>query len=204
MATARRIGARAHQRARERAVPSLLYALVRVLVVPIIRVWFRLHVFGAENVPPSGGVIIAPNHKSFLDPFFVGAATRRRVRYMAKIEMFRGPLRPLLVRLGAFPVRRGEADGEALQTASEILRQGGAVVVFPEGTRVDEPDALGAPHHGAARLALATGAPIVPTAVVGTAGLWLGPIPKPRRRTSGRMYRCRLRGCLILLTPSWA
>ena len=173
--------AKAHQRARRRADPGALYAAVRVVVVPFLRLWFRLHVSGAENVPASGGVIIAPNHKSLLDPFFVGAAAHRRVRYMAKIEIFKGPFGPLLVRLGAFPVRRGEADAEALTTAKEILRRGGAVVVFPEGTRVDQADALGAPHHGAARLALETGAPIVPAAVVGTAGLWFGPILKPRR-----------------------
>ena len=78
-------------------------------------------------------------------------------------------------------MRRGEADADALETARAILGDGGVVVVFPEGTRVDEPDALGSPHHGAGRLARETGAPIVPTAILGTSHLWLGPIPKPRR-----------------------
>ncbi len=158
----------------------MLYALARALLSPL-RVWFRLRVRGAENIPVEGAAILAPNHKSFMDAFLIGLATRRHVRFMAKVEIFRGPLGWLLVRLGAFPVRRGDADADSLQTARSILARNGLVVVFPEGTRVDEPDALGAPHHGAARLALETGAPIVPTAIVGTHHLWLGPIPKPRR-----------------------
>jgi 1-acyl-sn-glycerol-3-phosphate acyltransferase len=100
---------------------------------------------------------------------------------MAKAEIFRGPLRPLLGALGAFPVHRGEADTEAIQAARTILEQGGVVVVFPEGTRVEDPDALGSPHHGAGRLAVQTGAPIVPAAITGTSHLWFGPIAKPRR-----------------------
>ena len=146
----------------------------------VLRGWFRLRVTGAERLPESGA-IIAANHKSFLDAFFLGLATRRQLRFMAKAELFRGPLGRLLPRLGAFPVRRGAADAEALATAAAILEQGGLLVVFPEGTRVDEPDALGSPHHGAGRLALETGAPIVPTAIRGTSHLWLGPVPKPRR-----------------------
>ncbi len=173
---------RLHGRARERGVSAPLYALVRwLLVAPLLRFWFRLRVTGAEHIPLDGAAIIAPNHKSLLDPFFVALATRRHVRHMAKTELFSGPLGWLLPRLGAFPVRRGEADAEAIETARLILEQGGLLVVFPEGTRVEEPDALGSPHHGAGRLALQTGVPVIPTAISGTAHLWLGPIPKPRR-----------------------
>ena len=161
--------------------PGRLYAVARVLVSLALGSWFRLHVAGAEHVPERGAAIVAANHKSFLDPFFLGLATRRTLRYMAKAELFKAPLGWLLVRLGAFPVRRGEADADALATARAILAGGGVVVVFPEGTRVDEPDALGSPHHGAGRLARETGAPIVPTAILGTSHVWLGPIPKPRR-----------------------
>jgi 1-acyl-sn-glycerol-3-phosphate acyltransferase len=172
---------RAHLYARERGVLRALYALVRLLVTPMLRLWFRVRVSGTEHIPAGGAAIIAPNHKSLLDPFFVGMATRRHVRYMAKTELFKGPLGWLLLRLGAFPVRRGEADADALQTAVLILEGGGLVVVFPEGTRIEDPHALGSPHHGAARLALQTGAPIIPAAIAGTHKLWLGPIPKPRR-----------------------
>jgi 1-acyl-sn-glycerol-3-phosphate acyltransferase len=148
---------------------------------PLLRLWFRVRVSGAEHIPAEGPVIIAPNHKNFLDAFFIGIATRRHVRYMAKVELFKGPLAWLFSRLGAFPVRRGEADAEALATARAILGSGGLVVVFPEGTRVEQPDALGSPHHGAGRLALETGAPIVPAAITGTSHLGRGALPKLRR-----------------------
>jgi 1-acyl-sn-glycerol-3-phosphate acyltransferase len=171
---------RAHRYARERGVSRALYAIIRVLASVVLRSWFRLRATGAEHIP-AGPAIIAANHKSFLDAFFLGLSTRRHVRFMAKSELFKGPLGWLFTRLGAFPVRRGEADHEALETARAVLRQDGLLIVFPEGTRVDERDALGSPHHGAGRLAVETGAPIVPAAILGTSHLWLGPIPKPRR-----------------------
>jgi 1-acyl-sn-glycerol-3-phosphate acyltransferase len=158
-----------------------LYTLVRFLLTPPLRLWFRVRISGSEHIPARGAAVIAPNHKSFLDAFFVGISTRRHVRYMAKAELFKGPVGWLFLRLGAFPVLRGEADAEALETARVILEQGGVLVIFPEGTRVEDPHALGAPHHGAGRLALMTGAPIIPAAIAGTQRLWLGPLPKPRR-----------------------
>lgn len=157
-----------------------VYLLVRLILTPLLRGWFRVRATGLEHLPADGPVIVAPNHKSFLDPFFIGLVARRRLRYMAKVELFRGPLARLLPRLGAFPVRRGAGDPAAHATAAAILRQGGVVVVFPEGTRVEDRDVLGAPHHGAGTLALETGAPIVPAAVAGTSHLWFGPLPKPR------------------------
>jgi 1-acyl-sn-glycerol-3-phosphate acyltransferase len=172
---------RAHERAREKGVSRPLYATARAVLTPMLRGWIRLQVEGRDALPAAGAAIVAPNHKSFMDAFFVGLATRRHVRFMAKTELFRRPFGGLLVRLGAFPVRRGENDADALETASAILRQGGVVVVFPEGTRVQDPDALGAPHHGAGRLAIEAGAPVVPAAIAGTAHLWFGPFPKPRR-----------------------
>jgi 1-acyl-sn-glycerol-3-phosphate acyltransferase len=167
--------------ARERGYSRPLYAVIRALASAMLRTWFRVRVSGAEHIPADRGVIVAPNHKNFLDPFFIGIATRRHVRFMAKIELFRGPLRWLFLRVGAFPIRRGESDAEALETAAAILRTGGLVVVFPEGTRVEEPGALGAPRHGAGRLAIATGVPIIPAAITGTSHLWRGALPKLRR-----------------------
>ena len=154
---------------------------MRALATVFLRGWFRFRVTGAEHVPADGPAIVAPNHKNFLDAFFVGLALNRHVRFMAKVELFRSPLAWLFLRLGAFPVRRGEADAEALETSRAILAAGGLVVVFPEGTRIADPDALGSPHHGAGRLALETGAPIVPAAITGTAHLWLGALPKLKR-----------------------
>ncbi len=165
-------------------VPTLsrpLYAFAKALFRGFLRLWFRIRVAGVDDVPGEGAVILAPNHKNFLDPFFIGIVLRRRVRYMAKIELFAGPLKWILPRLGAFPVRRGEADTVALEVARALLADGEVVVLFPEGTRIAAPDALGSPHHGAGRLALETGAPIVPAAITGTSHLWRGALPHLRR-----------------------
>ena len=174
-------GEQAHRLAREKGVSRPLYALVRAVVIPFTRVWFRLRVSGAEHIPAEGPAIVVPNHKSFWDAFFIAAATRRHVRFMGKRELFEGPWGRLLVRLGAFPVRRGESDAEALETAREVLRQGGLLALFPEGTRIRVPDELGEPRRGAARLALETGAPLVPAAITGSDHLFLGPVAKPKR-----------------------
>jgi 1-acyl-sn-glycerol-3-phosphate acyltransferase len=171
----------AHRRAREKGVSRPLYALVWALVVPFMRLYFRLRISGAERIPREGPVIIAPNHKSFWDSFFIAAATTRPVRYMGKMELFEKGAGPLLVALGAFPVRRGEADDEALETARTVLRQGGVLALFPEGTRIREPDELGEPRSGVGRLALELGVPLLPAAISGTENLFLGPLPKPRR-----------------------
>jgi 1-acyl-sn-glycerol-3-phosphate acyltransferase len=171
----------AHRLAREKGVSRPLYALVRAIVAPFMRIWFRMHVSGAEHIPTEGAAIVAPNHKSFWDSFFIAVCTRRHVRFMAKTELIEAGYGRLLVRLGAFPVRRGRSDADALETARTILEQGGLLALFPEGTRIRDPDELGHPKRGAGRLALETGAPLVPAAITGTEQLFLGPIPKPRR-----------------------
>jgi 1-acyl-sn-glycerol-3-phosphate acyltransferase len=171
----------AHRLAREKGVSRPLYFVVKALVAPFMRLWFGLRTEGVQRIPDEGPVIIAPNHKSFWDAFFIGVATRRHVRFMGKTELFEGRLGPLFVRLGAFPVRRGAADEDALETARTILRQGGVLALFPEGTRIRDPEALGEPRSGAGRLALETGAPLVPAAISGSERLFLGPLPKPRR-----------------------
>jgi 1-acyl-sn-glycerol-3-phosphate acyltransferase len=171
----------AHRLAREKGVSRPLYALIRAIVAPLFRIWFRMHVSGAEHIPREGAAIVAPNHKSFWDSFFIAVCTRRHVRFMAKTELIEARYGRLLVRLGAFPVRRGSADADALETARVILEQGGLLALFPEGTRIRDPEELGHPKRGAGRLALETGAPLVPAAITGTERLFLGPLPKPRR-----------------------
>lgn len=171
----------AHRLAREKGVSRPLYALVRVLVTPFMRIWFGVRFDAADRIPSEGPVIIAPNHKSFWDSFFIGLATRRHVRFMGKTELFTGVKGPLFVRLGAFPIRRGTSDEDALQTARTVLRQGGVLALFPEGTRIRDPETLGEPRSGVGRLALETGATIVPAAISGSERLFLGPLPKPKR-----------------------
>jgi 1-acyl-sn-glycerol-3-phosphate acyltransferase len=154
---------------------------VRGIVSPLFRLYFRMHVSGAEHIPVEGAAIVAPNHKSFWDSFFIGVCTRRHVRFMAKTELIETRHGRLLVRLGAFPMRRGQADEDALETARTILRQGSLLALFPEGTRVRDPDQLGHPRRGAGRLALETGAPLVPCAITGTEKIFHGGLPVPRR-----------------------
>ena len=171
----------AHRYAREKGYSRPLYFLVRLIVAPLLRLYFRMHVSGADNVPREGAAIIAPNHKSFFDSFFIAVCTSRRLRFMGKSELFRTWQGPILVRLGAFPVKRGESDEDALETSREILRQGGLLALFPEGTRVRDPDALGDPRRGAGRLAIEMNAPMVPTAITGTEALFSTGFPMPRR-----------------------
>jgi len=109
--------------AREHGASGTLYAVTRSLANVALHSWFRVQISGREHIPAGGPAIIAPNHKSSLDAFFIGIATHRHVRYMAKAELFKGPLAWLLPRLGAFPVRRGETDEEALETSRAILRE---------------------------------------------------------------------------------
>src|SRR4051812_761596 len=167
---------------REHGVNRLVYETVRVVLLPLVKLWYRFSVTGAENVPKEGPVIVAPNHKSFYDSFFVGLATRRPLHFMAKVELFEGRSARFLSGLGAFPVRRGTADPVALETARIHLDRGRVLALFPEGTRFREPDALKAPRRGAGRLAIEAQAPIVPCAISGTEKLFVGGwFPKPAR-----------------------
>ena len=169
----------AHRLAREKGVSRPLYALVRGAFVPFMRLWWGLRITNAERIPAEGAAIVTPNHKSFFDSFFVAAATKRHVRFMGKSELFEGRLGKTFVRLGAFPVRRGAADADALETARVILSQGDLLSLFPEGTRVRDPEELGPPKRGAVRLALETGSPLVPAAISGAEKLFIGPLPRP-------------------------
>jgi 1-acyl-sn-glycerol-3-phosphate acyltransferase len=166
-----------------RGVNPLLYWLARAILVPFFLLYFRLARLGREHIPSSGPVLLAANHRSFLDPFVIGALTRRPVYYMAKRELFdRRWLAWLLNGLGAFPVDRGRGDEDAMVTARTILERGDCVVIFPEGTRV-RPGPLGHPHRGVGRLALQTGARVVPIAVMGTEDVRRGWRIRPRKVT---------------------
>jgi 1-acyl-sn-glycerol-3-phosphate acyltransferase len=157
-----------HRRAREKGVQPVVYWLMRAIVQPLGHLYFRMSRIGREHVPAEGPVILASNHRSFLDPFILGTIARRPIYYVAKEELFRHPvLGWLLNALGAFPVSRGTGDEEMVRTAKAILARGDAVLIFPEGTRV-RPGPLGRPKRGVGRLVLETGAPVVPVAITGT------------------------------------
>ena len=171
----------AHRIAREKGTNRWVFRLFRMITIPIMRLFWGLRIIGAENIPPTGRAIVAPNHKSFYDSFFVAAATPRPIRFMGKSELFTGRHGRLLLALGAFPVKRGESDAYAIETSRIILEQDGLLALFPEGTRVRGTDEFGTPKRGAARLALETGSPLIPAAISGTEKMFWHGIPRPIR-----------------------
>jgi len=182
------------QRTRTRGANPLVYWIVRAVLQPFFHAYFRMQRIGREHIPSSGPCIIAANHRSFLDPFVIGTLVRRPVYFVAKKELFRNRLQAwFLNALGAFPIDRGNADQDAMSTAREILERGDVVVIFPEGTRI-RPGALGKPKSGVGRLALQTGAPVVPVAVIGTEAI--------RRGWRIRPHKVRLRVGPPLTFPS--
>jgi 1-acyl-sn-glycerol-3-phosphate acyltransferase len=170
-----------HAQAAGRGVNRGLYLVVRAFIQPFFHVYFRMRRVGMGHIPKTGPVIFAANHRSFLDPFVIGMLSRRPVYYVAKRELFENPVQAwLLNRLGAFPVERGEADQRSMSTARAILARGDCVVIFPEGTRI-RGGPLHSPKRGVGRLALETGAPIVPVAVLGTDRVRRGALIRPCR-----------------------
>jgi 1-acyl-sn-glycerol-3-phosphate acyltransferase len=162
--------------------PPLFYNVVAVLSWPFLRGLFRLRDHGKERVPQTGGFVLACNHLSSFDPWPLGMPLwpHRWLRFMAKAELYWWPLRLLLDTAGAFKVRRGRADVEAIETAVRLAREGHVVVMFPEGTRREKglvKRHQPRPRSGAARIALMAEVPLVPAAVAGTDKLLtLGPL----------------------------
>jgi 1-acyl-sn-glycerol-3-phosphate acyltransferase len=162
--------------------PSPFYLFVGAISWPVVRWVFRLHDEGIENLPRDGGYVLAANHTSNLDPWPLGLPLwpRRFLRFMAKSELFWWPMGPVITAGGAFPVRRGERDVEAIRTAVDLVTKGHVVAMFPHGTR--ERKGLvkkyqQRAHTGAARIALLAEAPLVPAAIGGTDRLSrLGPL----------------------------
>jgi 1-acyl-sn-glycerol-3-phosphate acyltransferase len=168
-------------RAQGRGVNPLIYWLSRALLQPFFLVYFRLKRIGMEHIPKDGALIIASNHRSFMDPWVIGMMLRRPIYYVAKTELFHHrAVAWLLSSLGAFPVDRGGGDRGAMEAARRILERGDVVVIFPEGTRI-RPGALGSPKRGVGRLALETGAPVVPVALIGTDAVRNGWRVRPRK-----------------------
>jgi 1-acyl-sn-glycerol-3-phosphate acyltransferase len=165
-----------------RVRPSPFYRLAGLVSWPILRGPYRLRVEGVKNLPESGGFVLAANHTSNFDPFPLALPLwpQRFLRFMAKSELYWWPLGWIITAGGAFPVRRGEQDVEAIRTAVQLAREGNIIAMFPHGTRQrkgivkkHQPRA----HTGAARVALDAGVPLVPAAIAGTDRLLrLGPL----------------------------
>jgi 1-acyl-sn-glycerol-3-phosphate acyltransferase len=143
----------------------ILYRILRATLGAPIRLLWRVQVTGLERLPP-GGCVLAPNHDSLSDPFFLGAALPRPLCFLAKSELDRFPLRSVLRGVGAIPVRRGGGDLGAIERAVEAVSVGATVVIYPQGTVLGAPDRPW--KRGAARVAIATGTPLVPIALLAT------------------------------------
>ena len=160
---------------------SPVYLFIGLLSWPVVKGPFRLRARGVENLP-DGGFVLAANHTSNFDPWplAIPILPGRQLRFMAKSELFNPLLAPILRAGGAFKVRRGEGDVEAMRTAVDLVRSGEIVVMFPQGTRHRKglrKKHEARPHSGAARIALGAGAPLVPAAIAGTDRLSrLGPL----------------------------
>jgi 1-acyl-sn-glycerol-3-phosphate acyltransferase len=157
-----------HERSRTRE-PDAVYEAVRVLTTLWAFAFFRARSISSDKVPRSGPLIFAPNHGSFMDHFLLGAFTTRKVRFMAKSQLFQPPAQWVYTHGGVFPLRRGHRDDEAFITARAILDRGGAVAMYCEGTRSRDGRLAERPKPGIGRLALESGAPIVPVAIYGSA-----------------------------------
>ena len=159
---------------------SLRYRLFRGSLIAICALFFGFEVHGAQKVPADGPLIVASNHRRLLDPVFVSMAVPRRLRWMAKKELFAFPLGRFFYFLGTFPVDRKGGGRAALRTALRLLTEGRALGIFPEGTRRKEGASLEA-KSGAAMLAARSGAPVLP--------VFAGKIPSPAARLRGERLR---------------
>ena len=162
-----------------------LYTLFRIPIVGIARTMFRLESRGRANVPATGPVLLVANHSSVLDPPLIGSATRRQLTFLAKAELFDLPLFGAVIRrLNARPVQRKGADSSALRSAMRVLEDGGALLIFPEGTRGDE-GIIRSAKTGAGMLAVLSGAPVVPVFIEGSGRAWPRgrKLPRPAKVT---------------------
>ncbi len=158
---------RFHERARTRD-PDWAYELTRLLTSLYAYTFLRARSISTEKVPGSGAVILAPNHFSFMDHFLMGCYLRRKIRFMAKSQMFKPPAQFIYTHGGVFPVRRGARDEEAFITAETILDKGGCIAMYCEGGRSRTGKLAEQAKRGIGRLTLQTGAPVVPIAIHGS------------------------------------
>jgi len=157
-----------HARVRAQEPDGKVYEVVRVVTVLCALAVFRARGVGSERVP-GGPLIVAPNHASFMDHFFAGAFMRRRIQFMAKSQLFSGLIPSwIFSHGGVFPVRRGNHDEEAFESAFKILQRGGAIGMYCEGGRSRNGQLADQARPGIGRLALESGAPVVPVAILGS------------------------------------
>jgi 1-acyl-sn-glycerol-3-phosphate acyltransferase len=153
---------------------TLLYRFAYSFLPPLWRLFFRMKISGRDHFPATGAVVLASNHRSNLDPFFLGVSSPRQIHFMAKAELWKvRPLGRVLDILGAFPVRRSEADRRAVKQAIEVLAVGGVLGIFPEGHR-QRGGLLGEIHPGTSLFSLREGVVTIPVLMEGTEGVIKG------------------------------
>jgi 1-acyl-sn-glycerol-3-phosphate acyltransferase len=180
-------GARESQSAEPRPAPQWVLNILRRVVGLLSRVLWRISFSGVENVPRSGGLIIAANHQSYADPFWISIPFRRPIRYLAWNEAFKwGPMGKALELLGAWPLVLDRGNPTAYRRSLQYLRDGGAVMIFPEGERAFADGRMKRFKVGAARLALETDVPILPVTIRGGQRAW------PRDQTFPRLSRVEI------------
>ena len=160
------VGIPLHEYARTH-LPGWPYWLYRIVMVPLLLTAFRVRVYGRYNVPPTGGAILAPNHMSNADHFFCVALLRRMVRFVAKSQLFKGPLGQLLLKGGCVPVFRGQHDLMYEETCLKLLEEGQLLTIYAEGGRSRSGEIESA-KIGIGYLSLKSGKPVVPVAIIGT------------------------------------
>lgn len=149
------------------STPRILWEVVRFTIRFILFLTSRVHLRGRYNIPRRGPYIIAANHLSWIDVPMVPAYVPGKVAYMAKEEAFYSKVGWLVRFLGAFPVKRGEGDRQALRTADDLLKNKKVLVIFPEGTR-SKTRTLAKAHAGLGMIALRSGVPVLPVAIWGS------------------------------------
>ena len=172
--TPRRNGARRYPR----TLPQPVLNVLRPMVAVLSRMFWRVRWNGTQNIPTDGGVIIAANHQTYVDPFWVGAAVKRPVRFLAWDAAFNWPIVGLLLKLfGAWPLQLEGSDPGPIRLSLRWIRDGGAVVIFPEGGRGNPDGSMKKFKAGAVRMALEAGVPILPVTIRGGERVW----PNTRR-----------------------
>ena len=158
----------------------MFYDCMRYLFRFIFKIIFRTKIIGVENIPKDGAFILAANHLSNWDPPFLATFLDRDVNYMAKEELFKNPIFAAIIRaLHVFPVRRGTADKNAIKNAVKVLKSGGCLGLFPEGTR-SKTGKIGKAESGVSLIAAMTKAPIIPAAIINTEKIFSAEIKIPR------------------------
>lgn len=146
----------------------MFYYIIRAIAWLLIKIFWDFEVKGRENVPPKGGLILASNHVSYLDPVVLGVSLKRKIYFIAKEEVFKDIFSNLFLRsLNAFPVSRNKTDLVAFKKAIKILKEGNILGIFPEGTRSVDGE-LKDLKAGVFKIAKKTGVPVLPVGINGT------------------------------------